>query len=89
MITAVVVRAPDGRLAERVVVTTVGFARLSQAQIASYIESNEWQGKAGGYAVQGRAAAHIRFLSGSHSNVIGLPLFDTAQLLRGLGYPVP
>lgn len=89
VITAVVVRGPDGRLAERVVVSTVGFARLSQAQIASYVESNEWQGKAGGYAVQGRAAANIRFLSGSHSNVIGLPLFETAQLLRGFGYPVP
>ena len=46
-------------------------------------------GKAGGYAIQGRAAAHVRFLSGSYSNVVGLPLFETAQLLRGLGYPLP
>jgi septum formation protein len=55
----------------------------------AYIATGEWQGKAGGYAIQGSAAAHIRFLSGSHSSVIGLPLFETAQLLRGLGYNLP
>ena len=86
VLTAVVLQAPDGRRAERLVDSTVGFARLTAAQIEAYLASGEWQGKAGGYAIQGAAAAHIRFLSGSHSNVVGLPLFETAQLLRGLGY---
>jgi septum formation protein len=89
VVTAVVVRAPDGRTAERLVESVVGFARLSERQIAAYIESGEWRGKAGGYAIQGRAAAHVRFLSGSYSNVVGLPLFETVSALRGLGYPVP
>lgn len=86
VLTAVVLHAPDGRRAERLVDSTVGFARLTAAQIDAYLASGEWRGKAGGYAIQGTAAAHIRFLSGSHSNVVGLPLFETAQLLRGLGY---
>ncbi len=89
VLTAVVLLAPDGSRAERVVDSTVAFARLTAAQITAYLASGEWQGKAGGYAIQGMAAAHIRFLSGSHSNVVGLPLFETAQLLRGLGYPMP
>jgi len=89
VLTCVVVRAPDGRMAERVNETAVTFHRLSPGQIDAYLASGEWQGKAGGYAVQGRAAAHIRFLSGSYSAVVGLPLFETTQLLRGLGYQVP
>ena len=89
VLTAVVLHAPDGRQAERVVETAVTFARLTTAQIGAYLEGGEWQGKAGGYAIQGAAAAHIRFLSGSHSAVVGLPLFETAQLLRGLGYKLP
>ena len=55
----------------------------------AYLASGEWQGKAGGYAIQGHAAAFVRFLSGSYSNVVGLPLFETAQLLRGPGWPLP
>jgi septum formation protein len=89
VLTAVVLRAPDGRQAERVVDTAVIFARLTPPQIAAYLSGGEWRGKAGGYAIQGTAAAHIRFLSGSHSSVVGLPLFETAQLLRGLGFPLP
>ena len=89
VLTCVVLRAPDGRLAERVTESAVTFARLSPGQLAAYLASGEWQGKAGGYGVQGRAAAHIRFLSGSYSGVVGLPLFETTQLLRGLGYPLP
>lgn len=89
VLTAVVLHGPDGRKAERVSETAVAFARLTEAQIMAYIATGEWQGKAGGYAIQGAAAAHIRFLSGSHSSVIGLPLFETAQLLRGLGYKLP
>jgi septum formation protein len=89
VLTCVVLRAPDGRLAERVTESAVTFARLSPGQVTSYLACGEWRGKAGGYAVQGRAAAHIRFLSGSYSGVVGLPLFETAQLLRGLGFPLP
>lgn len=86
VITAVVLVAADGRRTGRVCDSVVGFARLTDRQIAAYLDSGEWQGKAGGYAIQGGAAAFIRFLSGSHSNVVGLPLFETAQLLRGVGY---
>lgn len=87
--TAVVLRAPDGRQTERLVESVVGFARLTPDQVRGYLDSGEWQGKAGGYAIQGRAAAFIRFLSGSYSNVVGLPLFETAQLLRGSGWSLP
>lgn len=89
VLTAVVVLAPDGRRAERLSETVVALSRLTAAQIAAFLDSLEWQDKAGGYAVQGRMAAHVRFLAGSYSGVVGLPLFETAQLLRGLGYPLP
>jgi septum formation protein len=89
VLTCVVVVAPDGRRAERLSDSVVAFARLAEAQKCAYLESGEWHGKAGGYAIQGRAAAYIRFLSGSYSGVVGLPLFETAQLLRGLGFPLP
>ena len=89
VITAVVLHAPDGRRGERLVQSVVGFSRLSEHQIADYLGSDEWRGKAGGYAIQGRAATFIRFLSGSYSGVVGLPLFETAQLLRGLGWSPP
>ncbi len=84
--TGVAVRAPDGRTASRVVASAVGFARLDEAQIRDYLNSGEWHGKAGGYAIQGRAAAFIDFISGSYSGVVGLPLHETASLLRGLGH---
>jgi septum formation protein len=86
VLTAIALRAPDGRAAERLSESVVGFARLTPAQRDAYLASGEWRGKAGGYAIQGRAAAHIRFLSGSYSGVVGLPLFETTQLLRGLGW---
>ena len=86
---AVVLHAPNGRRGERVVQSVVGFSRLSERQIADYLAGGEWRGKAGGYAIQGRGAAYISFLSGSYSNVVGLPLFETAQLLRGFGWPLP
>ena len=89
VLTAVVLRLPDGTTRERLAESVVGFARLTQAQQDAYIESGEWHGKAGGYAIQGRAASFIRFLSGSHSNVVGLPLFETAQLLRSAGWDIP
>jgi len=67
VLTGVAVRAPDGRVASRVVVTRVQMKRLSEAEIADYIASDEWRGKAGGYGIQGRAAAFIRGLNGSYS----------------------
>ena len=70
----------------RHVESQVAFKRLSEAEIAAYLRSGEWRGKAGGYAIQGRAAGVIRWLCGSYSNVVGLPLFETAQLLAGHGY---
>ncbi|MCP5432432.1 MAG: septum formation protein Maf [Alphaproteobacteria bacterium] len=88
VLTAIAVLASDGRAAERLVETRVGFKRLSGEEIAWYLASGEWRGKAGGYAVQGRAAIFVDFLSGSHSAVVGLPLHETAGLLAGLGYPV-
>jgi septum formation protein len=87
--TCVVLAAPDGRRVERVSDSTVGFARLTERQMDVYLATGEWHGKAGGYAIQGHAAAHIRWLAGSYSGVVGLPLFETAQLLRGLGFQLP
>jgi septum formation protein len=87
--TALVLAVPDGRRLKRSVESAVTFQRLTSQQVAAYLASGEWQGKAGGYAIQGRAEAFIRFLSGSHSNVVGLPLFETAQLLRGIGWLRP
>ncbi len=76
------VASPDGRVRSRLVETVVRFKRLEAAEIDAYLESGEWQGKAGGYAIQGRAASFVAFLSGSYSNVVGLPLFETEQLLK-------
>lgn len=87
--TAVVLALPDGRRLKRVVDSAVTFQRLTEQQVTAYLADGEWRGKAGGYAIQGRAEAFIRFLSGSHSNVVGLPLFETAQLLRGIGWLRP
>jgi septum formation protein len=78
--------SPDGRLVSRRVESQVSFKRLSEAEIGAYLQTGEWQGKAGGYAIQGRASALIRWISGSYSNVVGLPLFETTQLLAGRGY---
>jgi septum formation protein len=82
----IAVASPDGRLVLRRVDSQVAFKRLSEAEITAYLCSGEWRGKAGGYAIQGRAAALIRWVSGSYSNVVGLPLFETVQLLAGRGY---
>lgn len=77
--------APGGKAISRVVQTSVAFARLSTKDIEDYIRLDEWRGKAGAYAIQGRAAAFVRQLSGSYSNVVGLPLFETRSMLVGLG----
>ncbi|AOX20950.1 Maf family protein [Kozakia baliensis] len=74
---------PEGRRIERLVETVVTFSRLMPAQIDALLNHGDWSGKAGGYALQGMAAACIRYVGGSPSAVIGLPLFETAQMLRG------
>jgi septum formation protein len=73
----------------RLVTTLVRFKRLSPAERDDYLASLEWQGKAGGYAIQGRAAAFIPWINGSYSNVVGLPLVETLGLLEGLGWRRP
>lgn len=78
----------DDRPRVRVVDTIVAFKALSAAEIDAYVASGEGMGKAGGYAIQGRAEAFVRFLSGSHSNVVGLPLFETRSLLTSAGIPL-
>ncbi len=77
---------PTGKLAERLVQTIVAMKRLTPDEIEPYIASEEWHGKAGGYAIQGLAALFVRQLGGSYSNVVGLPLFETAALLEGQGF---
>jgi len=86
--TGVAVAAPDGAVSSRVVGTRVTFKRLSADEIDSYLASGEWEGKAGGYAIQGLAAVFVAELSGSYSAVVGLPVHESAKLLEGLGYPV-
>jgi septum formation protein len=87
--TAVVLISPDGSESARLSESIVTFVRLTPAQQAAYLAGGEWQGKAGGYAIQGFAASFVRALSGSFSGVVGLPLFETAQLLRGRGFLRP
>ncbi|MGQ0676159.1 MAG: Maf family protein [Rhodospirillales bacterium] len=84
----VAVVAPGGRTALRLVDTAVTFKRLNESERRAYLKSGEWRGKAGGYAIQGSAARFVRAINGSYSNVVGLPLFETAQMLAGLGFPV-
>ncbi len=87
VLTGVCVRAPGGRGGERLVATRVTFKRLTGQEIDAYLRSGEWEGKAGGYAIQGRAAKFVTALSGSYSAVVGLPLYETAALLEGAGRP--
>jgi septum formation protein len=86
VITAVALIAPGGKLCMRVVLTRVSFLRLSHAEIESYVECREGLGKAGGYAIQGRAETFVKEISGSYSNVVGLPLAQTVRLLAGCGF---
>ncbi|HEU4826771.1 MAG TPA: Maf family protein [Dongiaceae bacterium] len=82
----IAVAAPDGRASERVVTTVVAFKRLTAREIDAYIATGEWRGKAGGYAIQGHAAALIPWINGSYGNVVGLSLSDAAAMLEGLGW---
>jgi septum formation protein len=89
VLTAIALSSPDGVVRERLVESAVTFNRLTDAQIERFVATEEGLGKSGGYAINGFAASFIRFLSGSQSGVVGLPLFETAQLLRGFGWQVP
>ena len=77
-----------GAVRQRLVETRLRFKRLSASEVEAYLESGEWRGKAGGYAIQGLAGAFVERLAGSYSNVVGLPLAETAALLAGEGYHV-
>ena len=85
---AVAVALPDGTIRHRLSKTAVRFKRLSREEIGAYAASGEGIGKAGGYAIQGRAAGFVDFLSGSYSGVVGLPLFETRALLKAAGLPL-
>lgn len=86
--TGVCLQRPDGGAPLRVVETRVKVKHLTPDEINAYIASDEWRGKAGGYAIQGVFAAHVMNLIGSYPNVVGLPLYETACLLKGAGYPL-
>ena len=82
----IAVITPAGKLAQRRVTTSVAMKRLTPREIEDYLASKEWQGKAGGYAIQGLAARFVRGIIGSYSNIVGLPLFETLALLEGQGF---
>lgn len=86
VMTGLCVVAPDGRRSERLVESRLTFKRLSKDEVEAYIASGEWHGKAGGYAIQGRAGGFVIELQGSYPSVVGLPLYETLCLLEGLGY---
>ncbi|MCF6304432.1 MAG: Maf family protein [Rhodobacteraceae bacterium] len=88
VITSVALRLKD-KIWQRTVETSVKFKRLSDAELSAYLRSMEWQGKAGGYAIQGIGGAFIPSINGSYTNVVGLPLTETANMLTGAGYNVP
>ena len=88
VLSAVAVIDVDGRLRSRISDSIVRFKRLGDDEIDAYIASGEGLGKAGGYAIQGRAEALVDWMAGSHSGVIGLPLYETRALLRASGYPL-
>jgi septum formation protein len=89
VLTGVAVIAPDGRIASRLSESRLHFKRLTPAEVDRYLEGQEWRGKAGGYAIQGAAAAFVTALQGSYTGVVGLPLYETLGLLEGLGYRRP
>jgi septum formation protein len=86
VLTAIAVAAPGEKIRTRIVVTAVVFRRLTETEIETYVQSREGEGKAGGYAIQGRAEMFVRRINGSYSNVVGLPLAETVALLRGCGF---
>jgi septum formation protein len=85
VLTAIAVARSDGPVRQRLIVTRVQFSRLTDGDIEYYVQTREGEGKAGGYAIQGRAEAFVKAICGSYSNVVGLPLAETVALLRGCG----
>lgn len=88
VLSAIALRGPDGTTRERLSETIVKFKVLSDEEIRAYLASGEWEGKAGGYAIQGAAEGLISWIQGSHSGVVGLPLFETRALLKAAGFPI-
>ena len=88
VLSSVVLRAPDGSLRTRLNENVVRFKPLSREEVDAYIAGGEWQGKAGGYAIQGSAEALIQWMRGSHSGVMGLPLYETRALLKSAGFDI-
>lgn len=88
VLSGVALHLPGGETRVRVAATKVTFKRLAKVEVRHYLETGEWDGKAGGYAIQGLAGAWVRTLNGSYSGVVGLPLHETANLLTGAGFPV-
>ena len=88
VLSAIALLGPDGTLREQLSETVVIFKRLSNEEIDAYLASGEWHGKAGGYAIQGSAEGLISRIQGSHSGVVGLPLFETRALLKAAGFPL-
>lgn len=86
VLSAIALRGPDGTLRERLNVSVVRFKVLSGEEIDAYLGGGEWCGKAGGYAIQGAAEGLVRWLQGSHSGVMGLPLYETRALLKAAGF---
>lgn len=85
VISAIALKSPEGTLRQKASETSVRFTRLEIAEIDTYLELGEWQGKAGGYAIQGAAEGLIAWIAGSHSGVVGLPLFETRAVLKAAG----
>ena len=85
----VALAVPGGKLISRVAETRVKIRRLDEAAVAEYLASGEWNGKAGGYAIQGLFAKHVDSIIGSHPNVVGLPVYETWNLLAGAGWRKP
>jgi septum formation protein len=88
VLTGVAVLAPDGRQVSRLVEARVELKRLSHLDVEGYVGCGEWRGKAGGYAIQGQAGGFVTGIAGSYSAIVGLPLYETAALLEGVGYPM-
>jgi septum formation protein len=88
VLTGVAVLAPDGRQVSRLVEARVELKRLSHMDVEGYVGCGEWRGKAGGYAIQGQAGGFVTGIAGSYSAIVGLPLYETAALLEGVGYPM-
>lgn len=86
VVTGIAVRNPEGVIQTKAVMTRVQLKRLTEREITDYLDSDEWRGKAGGYGIQGRAAAFVAHLSGSYTGVVGLPIYETRALLIGMGW---